>query len=120
MWTKIWQINIIIGDKFKKLVLISMGGKKFYVYIMANSHRNVLYVGVTNNLKRRLHEHRNGRNNGFTKKYNIHYLMHFETFPRIMPAIKREKQIKKWYRHQKDALIEKNNPGWKDLSDSVN
>lgn len=93
-----------------------MGARKFYVYILASNHRNVLYVGVTNNLKRRLNEHRIGRNNGFTKKYNVHYLMHYEVFTRILSAIKREKQIKKWYRYQKNALIEKNNLGWRDLS----
>ena len=93
-----------------------MGCKKYYVYILANNRRNVLYTGVTNNLHRRLNEHRNGINKGFTKKYNLHYLMHYECFTSILKAIKREKQIKKWYRHQKDALIERSNPEWKDLS----
>ncbi|NQT76565.1 MAG: GIY-YIG nuclease family protein [Bacteroidetes bacterium] len=96
-----------------------MGSKKYYVYILANNHRKVLYTGVTNNLHRRLYEHRNGINEGFTKKYNVHYLMHYECFVSILKAIKREKQIKKWYRHQKDALISKNNPEWKDLTGDI-
>lgn len=96
-----------------------MGGRTFYVYILANSHRNVLYLGVTNNLKRRLKEHRDGINKGFSKRYNVHYLMYYEAFSRVRPAIKREKQIKKWYRHQKDALISNFNPEWKDLSEDI-
>ena len=96
-----------------------MGYKKYYVYILANNRRNVLYTGVTNNLQRRLNEHRNGINKGFTKRYNVHYLMHYECFASILEAIKREKQIKKWYRHQKDTLIERSNPEWKDLSGDI-
>jgi putative endonuclease len=98
------------------MVLIIRVERKFYVYILANRHRNVLYVGVTNNLKRRLFEHRNNVNKCFTSRYNVHDLMHYEVFERIILAIKREKQIKKWYRYQKDALISKSNPEWRDLS----
>ena len=94
-----------------------MGTRLFYVYILANASRNVLYLGVTNNLKRRLHEHRNGVNKGFTKRYNVYYLMYYETYSRVIPAIKREKQIKKWYRKQKNDLISSFNPEWKDLSE---
>ena len=93
-----------------------MGNKIYSVYILSNSNRNVLYTGVTNNLKRRLIEHRTGVNNSFSKRYNVHYLMYYESFSNILMAIKREKQIKKWYRYQKEALIEKANPGWRDLS----
>jgi len=96
-----------------------MGVRIFYVYILANSSRNVLYLGVTNNLKRRLQEHRNGLNKGFTQRYNVHYLMYYETFSRAMQAIKREKQIKKWYRKQKDELIESTNPEWRDLTEEI-
>ena len=98
------------------MVLISMRKKVYYVYILANQSRKVLYTGITNNLRRRLFEHKTGYNNGFTKKYNVHYLMHYETFHDVRLAIKREKQIKKWYRRQKDELISKSNPEWKDLS----
>lgn len=93
-----------------------MGQRLYYVYILANTSRRVLYTGVTNNLKRRLDEHRKGWNKGFTKKYNVHDLMYYEVVDRPMQAIKREKRIKKWYRYQKDALISNNNPEWTDLS----
>jgi len=106
-------------DFLKNLVLINMGPRVYYVYILSNRNRKVLYTGVTNNLKRRLIEHREEINNGFTKRYNVHFLMHYESFPRIIMAIKREKQIKKWYRYQKDVLIHKNNPEWRDLSEDI-
>jgi putative endonuclease len=93
-----------------------MGQRRYYVYILANTSRRVLYTGVTNNLKRRLNEHRKGLNKGFTKKYNVHDLMYYEVYDRPMQAIKREKRIKKWYRYQKDALISNINPEWNDLS----
>lgn len=93
-----------------------MGQRLYYVYILANTSRSVLYTGITNNLERRLNEHRKGLNKGFTRKYNVHDLMYYETFDRPMQAIKREKKIKKWYRYQKEALIRKHNPEWKDLS----
>ncbi len=93
--------------------------RTYYAYILANKHRNVLYTGVTNNLKRRIPEHRDNINKCFTSKYNVHYLIYYETFSSIVKAIKREKQIKKWYRHQKDALINKNNPEWKDLTGDI-
>lgn len=96
-----------------------MGIRIFYVYILANSSRNVLYLGVTNNLKGRLQEHRSGLNKGFTKRYNVHYLMYYETFSRAMSAIKREKQIKKWYRKQKDDLIASFSPEWRDLTEDI-
>lgn len=98
------------------MVLIDMGVKTFYVYILANESRKVLYTGISNNLKRRLEEHRNGLNKGFTYRYNVHYLMYYEKYYKAIPAIKREKQIKKWYRKRKDTLIEKMNPEWKDLT----
>jgi putative endonuclease len=93
--------------------------RTYYVYILANKHRNVIYTGVTNNLKRRISEHRDNINKCFTSKYNVHYLIYYETFSSIVKAIKREKQIKKWYRYQKDALISKNNPEWKDLTGDI-
>lgn len=103
-------------DKNRFRVLISMGTKTFYVYILSNDSRKVLYTGITNNLKRRLSEHREGMNKGFTYKYNVHLLMYYEKHYKAMDAILREKRIKKWYRYQKNALIEKLNPEWKDLS----
>lgn len=88
----------------------------YYVYIMANQYNNVLYVGVTNNLERRAYEHKNGVVEGFTKRYNVHKLVWFESCGDVEAAIVREKQIKNWTRAKKEVLINQMNPGWKDLS----
>jgi putative endonuclease len=87
----------------------------FYVYILSNSNRNVLYIGVTNNLERRLYEHRSGLLEGFTKKYHVHKLVYFECFHDPKTAISREKQLKRWTRQKKNALIAQENPLWIDL-----
>lgn len=89
----------------------------YYVYIMANVGRNVLYIGVTNNLARRIAEHRSGLVEGFTKRYRLHALVYYETMGNINDAIHREKQLKRWRREKKDALIESLNPMWKDLAE---
>ncbi len=89
--------------------------KTYYVYIMINKSRT-LYTGVTNNLERRVYEHKIKLIPGFTSKYNITRLIYHEEFSDINFAIEREKQIKGWLRAKKLALIEKVNPGWKDLS----
>jgi len=89
--------------------------KKYYVYIMASKSR-VLYTGVTNNLERRVYEHKNKIVEGFTSKYNITRLVHYEETNDVNVAIAREKQIKGWLRSKKIALIESVNPQWKDLS----
>ena len=86
-----------------------------YVYILSSRSRT-LYTGVTNNLQRRLAEHRAGLVPGFTSKYKIFRLVHFEMFADIRDAITREKQIKKWRREEKIALIESRNPAWTDLA----
>lgn len=78
-----------------------------------------LYVGVTNDLLRRVLEHRQGVNEGFTKKYKIHKLVYFEEGGSIVAAIDREKQIKRWRREKKVGLIETTNPDWKDLSQEL-
>ena len=83
---------------------------------MASDHRT-LYTGVTNDLERRLFEHREGLTKGFTKKYNVHKLVYFEETGEPMTAIEREKQIKGWDRAKRVALIEVRNPRWRDLSD---
>ncbi len=88
----------------------------YFVYMLTNWNDNVLYIGVTNNLQRRLYEHRNGMADGFTKKYNVHKLVYFETTPDVKAAITREKQLKKWTRIKKNKLVETINPQWKDLS----
>ena len=91
--------------------------KNAYVYFMANATNNVLYVGVTNNLERRVWEHENHMYpNSFTEKYKCHKLVYFEYTDNIETAIEREKQLKNWERKWKNELIEKQNPNWMDLS----
>lgn len=92
-----------------------MRPRTFYVYIMAGKFR-ALYTGVTNNLERRVLEHKRKALPGFTSKYNISRLVYFETFSDIRDAIQREKQIKGWLRAKKVALIVSRNPAWSDLS----
>ena len=88
----------------------------YFVYIMA-SWSKVIYVGVTNDLLRRTAEHRTGHSPGFTKRYRIRRLVYFESFGDPTAAIAREKQLKKWRREKKVALIERANPDWNDLSE---
>jgi putative endonuclease len=90
--------------------------KEYYVYIMTNKSRT-LYIGVTNNLMRRVYEHKHKLVPGFTSKYNIQFLVYYETGNDINEAIAREKQIKGWLRSKKIALIDSMNPKWKDLSE---
>jgi len=88
-----------------------------YVYFMANKNNTVLYVGVTNNLERRVWEHKNEINKScFTNKYRCHKLVYYEHTNNIYVAIEREKQLKNWKREWKDELIGKQNPDWVDLS----
>lgn len=89
--------------------------KHYYVYIMTNKSRT-LYTGVTNNLERRVYEHKNKLVAGFTSKYNITKLVYYEETNDVNVALAREKQIKGWLRAKKIALIESENPEWKDLS----
>jgi putative endonuclease len=88
--------------------------RTFHVYMMA-SKSGVLYVGMTNNLERRVIQHKQKLNAGFTQKYNVARLVWFEEHARALSAIAREKEIKKWRREKKVALIEAMNPTWKDL-----
>ena len=92
-----------------------MGNKQYCVYILTNSRHTVLYTGVTNNLERRLSEHKNKMGSAFTKKYNVDKLVYFECGNDINDAIAREKQIKAGSRQDKIALINSMNPKWKDL-----
>jgi putative endonuclease len=89
--------------------------KQYYVYILS-SYTRTLYIGVTNDIKRRVVEHKEKQIEGFTKKYNINRLVHFENFREVNDALVREKQLKKWSREKKVALIERDNPQWNDLS----
>jgi putative endonuclease len=93
--------------------------KQFYVYVLTNKSNNVLYVGVTSNLIKRLQEHKNKLIDGFTKKYNINKLVYFESTPSSRSAITREKQLKNWHREWKVNLVSKNNPKWLDLSETL-
>ena len=90
----------------------------YYVYILTNFNNKVMYIGVTNNLERRLYEHKNGIFDGFTKKYNVKKLVYFEETNNIIEAIQREKELKKWRREKKNLLVEMQNKEWKDISDN--
>jgi len=88
----------------------------YYVYILASGKNGTLYIGITNDLMRRLYEHKNSLIKGFTNKYKVNNLVYFEETNDISEAIKREKQLKKWNRQWKIELIEKDNPNWEDLA----
>ncbi len=87
----------------------------YYVYILTTKMNTVLYTGITNDIKRRLFEHKTGANDGFTKKYHVHKLVYFEVFDSVDLAIAREKQIKGYSRDKKIKLIEAKNSEWKEL-----
>jgi len=90
--------------------------KAFYVYMMTNRSRVVLYTGITNSLMRRVWQHQNGQIEGFTKTYKVNRLVYYERFNDPRDAIAREKEIKGWRRAKKNALVEAMNPNWADLS----
>ena len=90
--------------------------KYYFVYILTNQNNKVMYIGVTNNLIRRIHEHKNKLVDGFTKKYNVDKLVYFEYTTDVYAALEREKEIKKWRRDKKNKLVESENPQWKDLT----
>jgi len=91
--------------------------KSYYVYILTNWDSSVMYIGVTNDLERRLFEHKNKLVPGFSSKYKIDKLVYYEETPDVKAAIAREKQLKSWRREKKSALVASVNPEWKDLSD---
>ena len=93
--------------------------RQFFVYIMTNNRNTVLYTGITNDLKRRVFEHKSGQGGRFTSKYKINKLVYFEVFNDPENAILREKQIKAGSRKKKIALIEEFNPAWRDLYDEI-
>lgn len=96
-----------------------MEDKQYCVYIMTNAHNRVLYTGVTNNLKRRVYEHKSGLGASFTKRYNVVKLVYYEYGSSINSALLREKQIKGGSRQKKIDLINSLNPTWKDLYDEI-
>lgn len=96
-------------------IIIYMPSKYYYVYIITNFRKTVLYTGITNNLMRRIYEHKNNLAEGFSKKYFLHDLLYYEIFEDPKSAIEREKKIKSWSRKKKDALIVQFNPKLEDL-----
>jgi len=93
--------------------------KNYCVYILASKKNGTLYIGVTSNLQKRVHEHKEKLADGFTKKYNVDKLVYFEQTTDVISAITREKQLKKWNRAWKLKLIEGDDPQWKDLSETL-
>jgi putative endonuclease len=89
--------------------------KQYFVYILASKRNGTLYLGITSSLLKRVYEHKNNLVEGFTKRYNVHDLVYYETYNYVYDAIAREKNIKKWKRQWKIELIEKSNPKWEDL-----
>ena len=96
-----------------------MRSHDYFVYLLTNRTDGTLYCGVSNDLLRRLSEHRAGQVDSFTRKYNCHHLVWFEHHSDVTEAIRREKRIKKWNRAWKLRLIEESNPGWRDLAEGL-
>ena len=92
---------------------------QYSVYILANKRNGTIYIGITNNLLKRVHQHKSNLVEGFTKTYKVHELVYYETYKNINDAITREKRMKKWKRKWKLQLIEKFNPNWEDLFDNL-
>ena len=92
----------------------------YFVYILASEERGTLYIGVTSDIARRVHEHKSAAVDGFTKRHGVNRLVHYELFETALEAIQREKSMKKWRRDWKINLIERNNPNWNDLYDLLN
>ena len=90
---------------------------RYYVYLLTNWNHRVMYLGVMNDLVRRIYEHKNKLVKGFTEKYNVNKLVYFEETGDVRSALTREKEIKKWRREKKNALVISINPEWKDLAE---
>jgi len=90
-------------------------GRHYYVYVLTNWNNRVIYIGVTNDLERRVFDHKNKLVKGFTEKYNVNKLVYFEETGDVNAALTREKEIKKWRREKKDALVTNSNPQWTEL-----
>ena len=100
-----------------------LGTHNYYVYIITNQNKTVLYIGVTNNLQIRLQEHYQNSlsagNTSFAGKYNVYFLLHYERFEQIEHAIQREKELKTWSRIRKEELIKIENPTWRFLNEEI-
>ncbi|MGD8780845.1 MAG: GIY-YIG nuclease family protein [Ignavibacteria bacterium] len=93
-----------------------MNPKTYYIYLLTNWNNKVIYVGMTNDLQRRIYEHKNKLIDGFTKKYNVDKLVYYEYTNDVNSAITREKEIKKWRREKKNKLVESKNPKWEEIT----
>ena len=102
----------------KETKAIAQRKMMYYVYILTNKTDAVMYIGVTNDLRRRLYEHKKEQIEGFTKKYHVHKLVYFEEFSDVNYAIAREKQLKGWTRDKKSSLVESKNPNWNDWGEN--
>jgi len=94
-----------------------MTDRTYYVYLLTNWNNKVIYVGITNDLERRIYEHKEKFVKGFTEKYNVNKLVYYEQTPDINAALNREKEIKKWRREKKNRLVVNTNSLWRDLSE---
>ncbi len=108
-----WNVT---NDRHSKKTIEYRNMREYYVYILTNKKNTTLYVGVTNDLERRIFEHKNRVHNGFSSKYKLTKLVYFEETDDISAALHREKQLKKWRRIWKEDLIREMNPQWVDLS----
>ena len=98
---------------------MNLRNHNYFIYIVTNKNKTVLYIRVTNDLQRRAYEHENRLIPGFSKKYNCHFLIYYEHFQDINDAIEREKEIKKWRREKKEKLINEFNPDWRFLNNEI-
>jgi len=118
--------SVVLTGTYKRIVTLGLDPrvhrtvlnvKDYYVYILASGARGTLYIGVTNNLIRRVYEHKSGATSGFTRKYAVKKLVWYEVHEDIKAAIQREKSLKRWYRAWKIDLVEAQNPESRDLYD---
>ena len=114
-WTQDADPPSVILSAAKNLIG-TMGDRTYYVYIMTNWNHHVMYIGVTNDLHRRVYEHKMGLVDGFTKKYCVNRLVYCESCGEIKDAIAREKVLKGWTRKRKNELVESTNPMWKEIT----
>jgi putative endonuclease len=113
------RFNLSLPGLTRQSRTAAMFERTYWVYILASGRNGTLYVGVTNNLSRRVWEHREGRGGEFTSRYGVKLLVYYETFPDVRNAIQREKNIKKWPRRWKLDLIETLNREWRDLYEEL-
>ncbi len=110
------EYNVVIPNLIGNL---NKHMKTYWVYILASKKDGVLYIGITSNLRNRIYEHKKGMIEGFTKQYFVHRLVYVEETEDVYGALEREKQLKKWNREWKVHLIEKENPEWRDLYETI-